>query len=461
MTTVQDSSAHPEAALEECVQALERKSPALDDAIRAAVTAWRVTRAPAVADLVDRLSERRAEQIAEVARVTARTSVRRAPEVPPILRTKTSLEACWKAAEKRTDDPRSARALVRVLFEPRMYQGARARRAGHVEGYATKLVELGDVRVIEPLRALLDSPNAFPSSAAETRGRPVMQRALAALEAKAARLEPLSAPAAEALARVEALVPRQAEAARPVVPRKFLTRSAADAVAAVFASPHDEDLRRICGDRLQEQGDPRGELIALQFAARAGRGTKEGAQREKALLHKNAGHWSGAIAPIGTRESMRFDRGFLAEIALEKSSLGLNREMWDAALESPYWATVERLIVGERVPDWWLRAWLASPHSARVRELCFRPVRAKVFSIVLSRPEGAPPGALFRLAQAKQAHPKLAKALSAMSREQIEVLRDGAPAMVRDMLDKALAAASRPAAKPKRAAAPRPKKRGA
>lgn len=86
-----------------------------------------------------------------------------------------------------------------------------------------------------------------------------------------------------------------------------------------------------------------------------------------ALFHKNAGHWSGDVAPIGTRDGMRFEKGFISHVTLDKSTLGLKREMWDAALESPYWATVLQLDISDRVPDWWLREFLRSARSARIR----------------------------------------------------------------------------------------------
>ncbi len=389
-------------------------------ALAAALDAWRATRHPDLADLVDRLSLRE--------------------DLP------TSLQRAWKLVTKppKDDDPRSAQAIARVLFERDMFQGWHARKAGHLEGYAQRLADLADVRVVLPLRETLGRANAFPSSAAEKRARPAYEKALAALERTQASLPPLDAEARTWLERIDVALPAPKHnpvGARAVDAAKFLTTTAAEALDAVFASPNDDSLKRVVGDRLLEIGDPRGELIALSFAKLDGTLSADGVKRASTLFNKHAGHWSGAVGPISTRDGMRFDKGFLSQVSLDKSTLGLKREMWDAALESPFWATVVRVNVSERCPDWWLRAFIQSPCSARLRELAFRKTRQKTVDIMLARPEGSAPGALFHL-EARASNDKFHKALAAMSIEQLRVFEAdaaSAPSAVRDAIAKAIA----------------------
>jgi hypothetical protein len=438
--------------LDRAAAALEAEEPSTMTAIAAVLEAWRADRQPALADLVDRLSARRLEELAEAitAHGPATRGWRERKNEHERWRTgmATSIQAAWKLVglpdQLKKDDPRVARAIFTVLFERDMFQGARARKRGFLESHAKRLAQIGDVRFVEPLRTTLQSANAFPGSAAEERGRTPYTTTLEALEAKHEALRPLDARTRSSIARIEALLP--AEKAAPVkAAKKFVSSSAAEVLASVFASPDDDELRRVVGDRLLELDDPRGEFIALSFSAIDGTISAAGKKRMTSLFNRNAGNWSGAVAPIGTRDGMRFEKGFLAEVSLDKSTIGLKREMWDDALESPYWATVVQLNVSERCPDWWIRDFLQSPCAARLRRLSFRPRRAKTPSVLLERPEGSAPNAPFRLVSGKHHHPKFEKALPAMSLEQLRLLeKDSADAMsaVKAAIAKAVAQAS-------------------
>jgi len=218
-----------------------------------------------------------------------------------------------------------------------------------------------------------------------------------------------------------------------------LTRDTA--IAAILAKPDDLELRRVVGDRLIELGDPRGEFIALSFAKRDTAGEK----RVETLFNKHASDWADVLAPISTRAGMRFEHGFLAELSLDKSSIGLEASMWDAALPSPYWATVEQLNIGPQVPDWWLRAFAGAPTSARVRRFVFRPKplrgrEAGPASVMLERTTA---GAPLRVAVAKTSHPKLAKLLAGMPPEHLDALAADATAFVRAAIDEARSAKTR------------------
>lgn len=454
------------AALRRADKLLATDPPATAEALAAVLDAWRATRRPELADLVDRLCDRRA---AEIEATRERTRWGRLPQVPALLRTTRAEDACWKVVRANllvdedapiepadeeellggADDPRLARAFFRVMFERDLLQGHIVRPAGVLEGLVQRFEALGDVRFAQPLAEMLALPSAFASKTAEGRARPLYARAAATLAEKAAALPPLDARTKAALDDVLARLPAVAEA--PVETKKsarLVTRSAAEALAQVWEAPDDRGLREVCGDRLSELGDPRGEFIALSFAASRGKLDKASDARMKALYNKNAGHWAGALAPISTREGMRFELGFVSEISLHKSSLGLKREMWDDALLADEWATVKRVNVGDKCPDWWLRALLASPRSARLAELAFMEKYDKKPGALFAR--GAP-GTPLRLASAGRARQrKVEKLVGAFSAPERALLLEDALRLEVSWLVAALAT---PEAKPKPAKA--------
>ncbi|MBS1153680.1 MAG: hypothetical protein H6Q89_5378 [Myxococcaceae bacterium] len=106
--------------------------------------------------------------------------------------------------------------------------------------------------------------------------------------------------------------------------------------AAVYAQPEDDTARLILADVLQEAGDPRGELIALQLGRAATGGTIS--KREKELLGTWARDWLGPLDPALMRQGIAFERGFLAQCAY-------NGQRLPRLNERPEWATVTHLEV--------------------------------------------------------------------------------------------------------------------
>lgn len=84
---------------------------------------------------------------------------------------------------------------------------------------------------------------------------------------------------------------------------------------AVARSPSDIDLRLVLGDRLEEQGDDRGEFINLQCARKTS-GPK-GLKRERELLKENRDSWLHPIGQVLPTSRVRFERGFLTTCAAE------------------------------------------------------------------------------------------------------------------------------------------------
>ncbi|MFO0549952.1 MAG: hypothetical protein U0271_16275 [Polyangiaceae bacterium] len=457
------SAPKTEEALSACATFVAAKPPKLEDAIDRALEAWGRTRHPRIADLVDRLSsayEPEARALASAARkeaVAARKAraknatewsrkARHLEELLLYLKTRTAVDACWKLstlhdeyldedpksrgftaadakrmAASRRPDPRVARALFRVLCEPKFHRERRS-----VDSVIPRLIELGDARYVGALRDWLESANLPQPVAKNGSSRAEVERLLTELSKIAATPPPLSSAAAALLEEIETRVPAlEASAERPRTART-LTKTAAEVLEAVFADPDNVELRRVAGDRLQELGDLRGELIALQFALldnSVKRDREATAKRIKSLLHKNAGHWSGPVGPIGRHETIEFELGFITSTMLDKSSIGMTAEMWTEAVDTPYWATVKRLILTERVPDWWIRAFLPSPRAARIRTLELRARGGKQPEMVLARDQ---PGAPLRLVAVKKFHAKFPKLLGTFTPEHLAMLADDA-----------------------------------
>lgn len=87
-------------------------------------------------------------------------------------------------------------------------------------------------------------------------------------------------------------------------------------LAAIAADPVDDGPRAVYADWLQQLGDPRGELIAVQCALARGR-TPELAARERALLDQHEAEW---LARAGLRPGEgRFQRGLIERVEASAS----------------------------------------------------------------------------------------------------------------------------------------------
>jgi len=112
----------------------------------------------------------------------------------------------------------------------------------------------------------------------------------------------------------------------------------AELFAAVYEDPDDDDARAVLADALQEAGDPRGELIALQLArGRDGKKTR----RESQLLKPNLRKWLGPLASAVPNKGLVYERGFAAKVQLHH-----HRDYVLPALGPPEWNTVEEVTPG-------------------------------------------------------------------------------------------------------------------
>jgi len=284
------------------------------------VEAWRETHDPALEEPIARLGE-------QVAR----------PRPAIAAKTKREIEARWHAlAEQR--DPGD---LDRLLDTP--WPKRRPDIVARVLALATwpadprigpKVLRLrghypaGELDIV--FGALLaQSPSAQLERMLDGYGEYRFGRARAALA-----LVRRTACDPALLAEAEAAL---AKRATPVVPATLLAES--------LAHPEDLALRRVLADELQELGDPRGELIALQLAVEEGTADKRTHDRIEAILAANLDRW---IAPLPNivAGSCRFERGFLVAL----TSMARGRTL-DASIDRPAWATVEELTIDGRDAD--------------------------------------------------------------------------------------------------------------
>jgi uncharacterized protein (TIGR02996 family) len=119
-------------------------------------------------------------------------------------------------------------------------------------------------------------------------------------------------------------------------PKPSTTRE--ELFAAVYASPDDDGPRQVLADVLQAEGEPLGELIALQLAPT----TPAIEKRIKTLLRKPAAVCAPAVWQMLWVKSARFERGFIARAMLAPHS----EAAWKKAIGAVEWATVHTLDLG-------------------------------------------------------------------------------------------------------------------
>jgi uncharacterized protein (TIGR02996 family) len=277
----------------------------IEDSLASVIEAWRATRHARLADLADALDEKLGESV-KVEELAA------------------------------TDDPRLARAIMRLLERP---PSKKSRKM--LQMVFGALARGRDRRVIGLARELA---GRYLSIAGTATGLWVLSQ----LEAIAAELEKAPPPAelsAELAADCAALEARLGVVFvdhESVARREAASRRAVDDLAAVvYRDPDSDDARLVFADALIERGDERGEMISLQIASTRGRATAEQQARADELVARHGADWAQPLSKAG---ACRFARGFPISVELFVKPA-------PEAVGSPAWATVERVIGFERVPN--------------------------------------------------------------------------------------------------------------
>jgi len=149
---------------------------------------------------------------------------------------------------------------------------------------------------------------------------------------------------------------------------------------SVYENPGDDRRRLVLADALLESGDPRGELIMLQFQTNA-----LARKRAKKLIERYRAHFLGPLREVVMHGSDEWHKGFLVGCVAQPPS---------TFSDCPAWATVRRLgvMVGgvldpEVLGSKWLRSLeevrLFSDHqSFWVRAQQMSVVRAQLVSVL-------------------------------------------------------------------------------
>jgi len=276
-----------------------------DAAIEALIEVWRERRAVAIADAVELIEARRPEKFPELIATRVDTTRKR-------------------LAAADTGDPRVSSVLLELLQHPRFLtdEGLWAQVMDAVEACA-------DPRLWPLARAIRDTLYARLSPAA-LRDRTVQ------------RFDEVKAPPAP---RPPSRKERDLE--RAIATRLGASRakkdSEAQVLAEIYEDPRADGPRLVYADLLLERGDPRGELISLQFQRRA-KGLDESQKaRERWLLKQHMKTWLRGLAPAvaNTQGYSRttFERGFVAIADIYDSAEKQLPLTWNER----GWATVEEL----------------------------------------------------------------------------------------------------------------------
>ena len=221
---------------------------------------------------------------------------------------------------KHPPDPRVAQRIADLVETP-VFSPTIPRHSGNWSRLWAVLAKLGDPRILARAAGFSQRWATVASENQRAELEKGLGRAMPALTAAYGKGVPALSAADSALLR--AMVERAKVPAPAVVEGK---RSEEELLAAIHASPSDDAPRAVYAELLQERGDPRGEFIALQLAAKR---TKEGRAREKELLAEYAARW---VEPLGAKKaSAKFERGFVVACDVEEKS---------ALATNPAWSTV-------------------------------------------------------------------------------------------------------------------------
>ncbi|MBL8939441.1 MAG: TIGR02996 domain-containing protein [Archangium sp.] len=321
-------------------------------ALEAMLEAWRVRRVPALANLIDVLSDALTSRLP---RLEARTrsglqglwldlaNERRDVDLGRLL----ALFAAppWVAVGQRIerlaqlDDPRVARAFASFFQNLPTVGGIGTARWTML---FSALERMKDVRVraaLEPRSHLAD-----PRVIVNEQLLPLARRVLGALPEDPTTADDV-AQVHELAVLVKVVLQAPLPAAAALLDDTVRARrptSEAELLQLIYETPEDDTPRLVYGDWLQEQGDPRAELLMLQLKPQ--QTTKE-QQLARRLLRQHGRSWLGPIEPAIPPRTEVFQRGFVSEARVTFATA----HQREALLGHPAWNTFTSLTVGGSV----------------------------------------------------------------------------------------------------------------
>jgi len=143
-----------------------------------------------------------------------------------------------------------------------------------------------------------------------------------------------------------------------------MATSSSELLTRLWAKPDDAKLRLVLADLLQEEGDPWGELIALQSK----KGKRADVARLDELKRTLVKRIAGPLAKVSAADSLVLEGGFVTALTTLKSA---TRAAWEAAAEAPHWAMVKDVRFDLGTPRWFTTKWAANPNIAHVQRFSF------------------------------------------------------------------------------------------
>jgi len=329
-------------------------------ALEAMLRAWRETRSPELAEIIEELSPRfdiasRRPHGGSVAdRRASWLSIARENDPINVTSLLATLESDANAAELATrvrtlgegaPDPRIAMRLTRLMIAP-----GEGRTNDGFRPFWTEVLKtiraMGDPRAKEFGASIAGqiSPTAPPKSRWFNRELAVNVFA----ELPAAKVVD-----AAAIGSLRSALTGGHGSKRGTV---------SELIEKVYANPEDDSVRAVLADLLQEIRDPRGELISLQLSPKGDK------KREAALLKEHRAAWLGPLAPvIYLGGPVVFRRGFLEECTL----FAEDRSDVAQAVNRPEWTTVTKIRQRSARKNGWygmIGTLLASPYAMAIEE---------------------------------------------------------------------------------------------
>jgi uncharacterized protein (TIGR02996 family) len=325
------------------VKHLVEADAALEDgddhaALSSLLAAWRATPAPAIADSVDELSTRLAAKATPI-RAVGSTSATKAWHALADEQRAGALGRLLEVLPEGQDRCERLDRIIALDRDPRITPFARkwfatppvhgARRVPFFTRLIALLDKTRDVRLLPVLEEITSSSRR--TFTIHRLGLKSWKPLVALTESLAATKTPsLDEEAERALERIQSRLSSSAATNTAAV-------DAASLFAKVYADPTDDEARAVLSDLLQQQGDPRGEFIALQLA-RHGTGKPRSA-RERALESAWARDWLGEIEPAVMKGDVVFERGFVTRCRYAGGSAG------EKVTTAEEWSTVVHLDV--------------------------------------------------------------------------------------------------------------------
>lgn len=314
--------------------------------------AWRVRRVPALANLIDVLSD-------------ALTS--RLPRIEA--RTRKGLQGLWLDLANERRDVDLGRLLALFPAPPWVAVGQRIERLAQLDdprvarAFASFFQALptvggiGSARWTMVFSALERLKDVRARSALETRTnladpRVIVNEQILPLARRALESLPEDPTTADDVAQVHELAVLVKEVLQRQLPtaevllddtvRPRRPTSEAELLQLIYEAPEDDTPRLVYGDWLQEQGEPRAELLMLQLKPKQ---TNKEQLRARQLLRQHGRGWLGPLEPAIPQRTEVFHRGFVSEARVTFAT----EHQRAALLGHPAWNTFTSLYVGGSV----------------------------------------------------------------------------------------------------------------